>query len=36
MAEAEEKALREKEEADAYAAQLKAEKAAKKAAKKNK
>lgn len=36
MAEAEEKARREKEEADAYAAQLKAEKAAKKAAKKNK
>ncbi len=35
-AEAEEKARKEKEEADAYAAQLKAEKAAKKAAKKNK
>lgn len=36
QAEAEEKARREKEEAEAYAAQLKAEKAAKKAAKKNK
>ena len=36
MAEAEAKALKEKEEEDAYAAQLKAEKAAKKAAKKNK
>ncbi len=36
QAEAEEKARKEKEEADAYAAQLKAEKAAKKAAKKNK
>ena len=36
MAEAEAKARKEKEEADAYAAQLKAEKAAKKAAKKNK
>lgn len=36
MAEAEAKARREKEEAEAYAAQLKAEKAAKKAAKKNK
>ena len=36
QAEADEKARKEKEEADAYAAQLKAEKAAKKAAKKNK
>ena len=36
MAEAEAKALKEKEEQAAYAAQLKAEKAAKKAAKKNK
>ncbi len=36
QAEAEEKARKEKEEADAYAAQLKAEKAAKKAAKKSK
>ena len=36
QAEAEEKARKEKEEAEAYAAQLKAEKAAKKAAKKNK
>ena len=36
MAESEAKARKEKEEAEAYAAQLKAEKAAKKAAKKNK
>lgn len=36
MADAEEKARLEKEEAEAYAAQIKAEKAAKKAAKKNK
>ena len=36
LAEQEAKALKEKQEAEAYAAQLKAEKAAKKAAKKNK